>query len=522
MAATTPDSQGSGTHGWKKTSVIRISTPADQLNPLIDYIISTLERNPYLSHLSRSSAEGGALLTYRLTSAGGELLDVAVTFTPERIYINYAPYPPDSMSEDEYLHLDLEFEKIVRSYIQDQSKASLFLVFSPKMTILPGKKEKGIKKLLASVVFGNMLYLFAMVLLIGIFLYQFFGYYTPLLLVAIQFVVVFFASNLIAARGEFDVTADNPSIHVAELRMKRDEFEQIVRTCIPKIQEVKKRIYDSTLAIGRELDQNVIVQTLNQYGSVCTPEFVKIKSVDIYSLVKGLGSKFGFKEPRITLLNVMPPNAAATGISPKRATVLVTSGLIAMMDKKEIETVLAHEFSHVKARDPLILLALATTEYLTRVYLFWPLLSQFGFFVDIVYLFFSFTVLFFIAKFLEARADLDAGLMTGEPRILAESLRKLGLYKYQSRVFELVNSGEWLNWDPHPPLYYRIRTLESIDLSRVRHPFISAIVGCIRGFLASLRGRYDGPAAASASAQPSASAAASTSSASSTPTPAPV
>jgi heat shock protein HtpX len=480
---------GSVVHTWRRTTTIDIKVPPEQLTPLLDFITGALERSPYLSQLSRSSIEGGALLQYRLNARDGSVLDVALKFLPDRVEIHYAPYPVDSIKEKEYVSLDVELETIIRSYFADQSRASLYLVFSPKMKLLPGKREGGIKKLIASVIFGNFLYFFVLILFVGIFLYQFFLEWTPIALVLMQFVIVIFANNLVAYRGEMDITRDNASIYIAELRMKRNEFEQVMRSCMPKITEVKKEIYDATLAVGRELDQNTIVRALNQYGSVCTPEFVRIKSVNVYNIVKDLAAKFGFGEPRITLLNVLPPNAAATGISPKRATVLVTSGLIASMNEEEIKNVLAHEFSHVRARDPLVLMTLATVEYLTRVYLFWPLLATYGLIIDFAYLFFSFTLLFFVAKFLEARADLDAAVMIGQPKILAESLRKLGLYKYQSRLFELVNSGEWLKWDPHPPLYYRIRTLENMDVTKVKHTFIVAIKGCVRGFVDSLSGK---------------------------------
>jgi len=479
---------GTVSHTWRRTTRIDIGVSPEQLTPLLDFITGALERSPYLSQLSRSSIEGGALLQYRLNTRDGSVLDVAVKFLLDRVEIYYAPYPVDSIKEKDYLGLDVELETIIRSYFTDQSRASLYLVFSPKMKLLPGK-EGGIKRLIASVIFGNFLYFFVLILFVGIFLYQFLLEWTPIALVLMQFVIVIFANNLVAYRGEMDITADNASIYIAELRMKRNEFEQVVRSCMPKITEVKKEIYDQTLAVGKELDQNTIVKALNQYGSVCTPEFVRIKTVNVYNIVKGLATKFGFGEPRITLLNVLPPNAAATGISPNRATVLVTSGLLASMNEEEIKTVLAHEFSHVRARDPLVLMTLATIEYLVRVYLFWPLLLQFGLIIDFAYLFFSFTLLFFVAKFLEARADLDAAVMTGQPKVLAESLRKLGLYKYQSRVFELVNSGEWLKWDPHPPLYYRIRTLDSLDITRVRHTYLAAIKGCVRGFVDSLSGK---------------------------------
>ncbi len=478
----------SDTLPWKRTATIDIAVPPDQLSKLLDYLINVLEHNPDLSKLSKSSIEGGALLQYRMNSIDGSSLDVAVQFL-DKVYVYYSPYPENSVSEKDLKTLDMQLETIIRSYFTEQSKASLFLVFSPKMNIIPGAKERGIKKILASIIFGNMLYSFILILMVGIFVYQFFQMYTPIVLTLFMFIIVIFANKLIAARGEFDITSDNPSIHIAELRMKRNEFDQVMRTCFPKIMEVKKKIYESTLAKGNELDRDTIVKSLNEYGAVCTPETVKIKKVDVYRLVKDLANKFGFGEPRITLLNVLPPNAAATGISPKRATVLVTSGLIAQMEEDEIKSVLAHEFSHVKARDPLVLLSLATLEYLTRVYLFWPFFAQFGFIVDIVYLVLSLTMLFFVAKFLEARADLDAALITGAPRLLASSLKKLGLWKYHSSAFELVNIGEWLKWDPHPPLYYRIRTLEKLDISKVRHTYLSAIKGCVGGFINALKGK---------------------------------
>ncbi|MEM4658667.1 MAG: M48 family metalloprotease [Candidatus Methanosuratincola sp.] len=476
-------------HTWRRSIALDIKVPPDQINQLLDYLTTAIEKNQYLSYLTRSTAEGVAILQYRLVAVDGSLLDVAVKFLPEKIEIYYAPYPPDSVSEKDYIGLDMEMETLIRSYFADQSKASLFLVFSPKMNLIPGKKEGGIKRLISSIIFGNFLYLFMLILLVGIFLYQYFQMLTPILLVGLQFIIVIFANKLIAYRGEFDITADNATIHIAELRMKRNEFEQVVKSCIPKMTLIKKEIYDLTLALGRELDPEIIVRTLNKHGPVCTPELVRIKTVDIYKIVSDLASKFRFHIPRITLLNVLPPNAAATGISPSRATVLITSGLIAQMEEDEIKAVLAHEFSHVRARDPLILMSLATFEYLTRVYLIWPFLASFGLFIDLAYLFLSFTLLFFVAKFLEARADLDAAIITGQPKTLASSLRKLGLWKYQSRIFELVNSGEWLKWDPHPPLYYRIRTLENLDPSKIGNTFVAAIRGCVRGFLDSLHGR---------------------------------
>jgi heat shock protein HtpX len=475
-------------HDWARTKRLDLKVPPEQMAPLLDYLIGILEKNKYLSNLSKSTTNGVATLQYRLIGNDGKLLDIAIKIQPDCIYVYYAPFPPKSISDKDYQGLDLELETIIRSYFMDQSKASLFLVFSPKMKIIPNKKENPIKKALGSIVLGNFIWFFIVILFIGVLLFNYIGNYTPLVLVAIQLVFVVLAGSFVKFRGEFEITEDNPSVFIAELRMKRQEFDQVIKSCLPKIADVKKKIYDSTLGQGKDLDQGTIVSTLNSFGAVCTPEFVRIKSANIFQLVKELGEKFGIVKPSTTLLNVLAPNAAATGISPKKATVLVTSGLIATMDEEEIKTVLAHEFSHVRARDPLKLMVIASALYLSWAYIIGPLLPP-NFLLAIIIFFFYYTLLFFVAKFFEARADLDAAVVTQEPRILAASLRKLGLYKYQSHVFERISAGEWVNWDTHPPLYYRIRTLDNFDTSRTHRTQLEAIKGCVRGFIDSLHGK---------------------------------
>lgn len=474
-------------HDWSRTKTLDLKVPPDQLAPLLDYLIGILEKNRYLSNLTKSTTNGVGNLQYRLIGSDGKVLDVAIKIQPERIDFYYAPYPPQSITDKDYQGIDLELETIIRSYFMNQSRASLFLVFSPKMKIIPNKRENPIKKALGSIVLGNFLWFFILILFVGIFLFEFIGIYTPLALVALQLVFVVLAGTFVKFRGEFEITEDNPTIFVAELRMKRQEFEQVLKSCLPKISEVKKRIYESTLGQGKDLDQATIVSTLNSFGAVCTPEFVTIKSANVFQLVKELGEKFGIVKPSVTLLNVLAPNAAATGISPKRATVLFTSGLIATMDEEEIKTVLAHEFSHVRSRDPLKLMTIASALYLTWAYIVGPLLPNF--ILTIIVFFLYYTLLFFIAKFFEARADLDAAVVTREPKILAASLRKLGLYKYQSHVYEQIHAGEWVNWDTHPPLYYRIRTLDNFDINSIHRTQIEAIKGCVRGFLDSLKGK---------------------------------
>ncbi|MDH5806156.1 MAG: M48 family metalloprotease [Candidatus Methanomethylicaceae archaeon] len=470
---------------WKRRIILDIKVPIEEISKLFNYLIEILEKNSRISYISKSSINGNEVLQYRM-NIDGRILDIAIKATNEGFEIYYFPYPEESISEKEYRILDLEIEEMIRSYFKEGP--SLFLVFSPKMDILPKEKEKTIKKIIGSIIFGNFLYLFMIILLFGIIIYQFFEMLTPLILIALQFTIIIFAHKIITYRGEFNITPDNPTIYITELKMNKEEFNRIIRIHYPKIKIIKKEIYDSTLALGKNLNPEVLCSIFNKYGITCKPELIKIKAVNVYEIIERLSSKFKFnKIPKITLVNVLPPNAAATGISYSKSAILITSGLIAYMDKEEIEAVLAHELSHIKARDPIVLMSLATFEYLTRVYIIWPFISRFGLLFDILYLFFAFTLLFFVAKFLEARADLDAAIITGNPRALASSLRKIGLIKYQSLAFELVNVSDWLKWDPHPPLYHRIKVLNELDISKIKNTMTYAISSCINAFIKSLK-----------------------------------
>ena len=75
---------------------------------------------------------------------------------------------------------------------------------------------------------------------------------------------------------------------------------------------------------------------------------------EVYAIVRRLTTQINMPMPSIHVINSAQPNAFATGRSPKKAAVAVTTGILEVLDYSELEGVLAHELAHVKNRDILI------------------------------------------------------------------------------------------------------------------------------------------------------------------------
>jgi len=75
----------------------------------------------------------------------------------------------------------------------------------------------------------------------------------------------------------------------------------------------------------------------------------------VHRVVREIASRTGMPMPKLYGIPTITPNAFATGRSPKHAAVAVTSGLLKLMDEEELKGVLAHELSHVKNRDTLVM-----------------------------------------------------------------------------------------------------------------------------------------------------------------------
>jgi heat shock protein HtpX len=475
--------------------VLETEVPNNYIGNMLDFIYQKylLAQKQRFINISRSTENGESTINYDVKDQKGKrILNVTINGSnPLKIKITplsetVTPQAIEEARQDVVIGVDY-FEEQVR-------QSTLFFAWREGEEIVPEVVSKKQKKPINRLFLETQILLFVLFTTLGLFLFIFlyslsYGWIAPLAILAIQLPFVFYSNKIIERTADWRITQDNPIIHLLEYRLPLGEQENFKKNFPPdRLRDIKKEVYEQTILKKGEIDCETTGQIFSKYGLQCSPENLSAKKVNIYQLVEKTRQKFGFPLPRIVVSNTMLPNAAASGPSPSRGTVLITTGLLAQLNEDEIISVLGHEFGHLKGRDPLLLFGLLSTEFLFRFYVLLPLFPLlFNSLLFFVYFWVVMTIIFFIAKFFEARADLTSAIVIQQPQILADALEKIG---FKRLLFERVPSyriQEWTSLDPHPPIYFRVDRLRKLqNVTTIRHPLIQSAREVTRGFLSTL------------------------------------
>ncbi|MEK7105905.1 MAG: M48 family metallopeptidase [Patescibacteria group bacterium] len=166
---------------------------------------------------------------------------------------------------------------------------------------------------------------------------------------------------------------------------------------------------------------------------------------DLYTSVENLSITAGLPMPKVYIIEDPAPNAFATGRDKNHAVVCATTGLLAILDKTELEGVMAHELSHIGNRDMLlstvvvVLVGFITilADFFTRSLLFGSsrddnkaggMLVVIGIVLSLLAPFFALLIQLAISRKREFLADASGALLTRYPDGLANALRKISQY----------------------------------------------------------------------------------------------
>jgi heat shock protein HtpX len=220
----------------------------------------------------------------------------------------------------------------------------------------------------------------------------------------------------------------------------------------------------------------------------------------LHELIERIVARNNLPKPRIAVMNKNMPNAFATGRGQKSSVVVVTTGLLDILDTEELEGVVAHELTHIRNRDALVL-TLASLFSTVAWYL-----MQFGFYgglygggggyggrdrnsggamliillVAMLTWVVSFLIIRAISRYREFAADRGSAQMTGKPVKLANALMKISgtmrrIPTKDLREVEGLNaffivpalSGSTIGnlFSTHPPVEKRVQKLMEMEAS---------------------------------------------------------
>lgn len=215
---------------------------------------------------------------------------------------------------------------------------------------------------------------------------------------------------------------------------------------------------------------------------------------ELWNITENLCITAGLPMPKLYVINDPAPNAFATGRNKKNAVVAVTTGLLAILDKNELEGVIAHELAHIGNRDMLIstmvvvlvgFVALLSDMFL-RMQLFGTrdngdrggqaqaILMIAGIVLMILSPFIATLIQLSVSRKREFLADTSGALLTRYPEGLASALDKISNHNvpmkkvshatahlFISNPFGKAKKRSWFQnlWSTHPPVEERIKRL---------------------------------------------------------------
>jgi len=395
-----------------------------------------------------------------------------------------------TVSQDEISKAKEDVEIAVDAFEDQVRKNSLFFAWREGESVVPervsGKENKSLRRIFLE----TQILLIAIFMSFGILLFLVveprYVLFIPIVLLAVQFVFVFYSNKIIARSADWHITEENPFIHILQYPLSAGLDSSVKKLSKEDLVRLKQQIYKETIAEKGELDCQKAHEIFANFGIDCKTEDLMARKVNVYETVKKTADKFGYKVPETIISNTLLPNAAASGPSPSRGIVLITTGTFLQLTDEEIVTVLGHEFGHLRGHDPLWLFGISAVQYVVWFYLIFALIPTGSLLLLIIYLWVLLSLTYFVAKFFEARADLVSAMVVGEPALLADSLEKIG---FQRLLYERIPSfrfQEWLSWDPHPPIYFRIDRLRSlVEPLKIKHPLLQSARDVTRGFLSS-------------------------------------
>ncbi|MCI4462690.1 MAG: zinc metalloprotease HtpX [Caldisericum sp.] len=214
----------------------------------------------------------------------------------------------------------------------------------------------------------------------------------------------------------------------------------------------------------------------------------------LHNVVEEVALAAGIPKPKVYIMDEMQPNAFATGKDQNHAAICVTTGLLSMMNREELQGVIAHETAHIRNRDILLMTVIGVVVGLVLILrdimfrsMWWgvggrrrdrdeggsAILVIIGLILSILAPLIVALIRAAISRQREFLADATGAYIIRDPEGLASALEKIGSYTRPMRVATQATAHMFISnpfgninqmFATHPPIEERIRRLRSLTI----------------------------------------------------------
>jgi Heat shock protein. Metallo peptidase. MEROPS family M48B len=214
----------------------------------------------------------------------------------------------------------------------------------------------------------------------------------------------------------------------------------------------------------------------------------------LHNVVEEVALAAGIPKPKVYIMDEMQPNAFATGKDQNHAAVCVTTGLLSMMNREELQGVIAHETAHIRNRDILLMTVIGVVVGLVLILrdimfrsMWWgvggrrrdrdeggsAILIIIGLILSILAPLIVALIRAAISRQREFLADATGAYIIRDPEGLASALEKIGSYTRPMRTATQATAHMFISnpfgninqmFATHPPIEERIRRLRSLTI----------------------------------------------------------
>ena len=212
---------------------------------------------------------------------------------------------------------------------------------------------------------------------------------------------------------------------------------------------------------------------------------------ELYQIVSRLCANADLPMPKIAVVKTSMPNAFATGRNQSHAVVAVTTGIMERLNRSELEAVLAHELTHVKNRDMMVMTIATFLSSIAQILVQWaPFLGGGSrdrdsgnnavllLLVSLVVWIVSFILIRTLSRYREFAADRGSAIITGQPSNLISALKKISGFRVPTEdlrkvdgpvnalfITPAISGSSFMRlFSTHPTLEARIEALQKIEM----------------------------------------------------------